>query len=192
MKKSVDGRTARGQLVKAQVNKQILSAYIELLREGIATPGARETAHRAKLSVRVIFKHFPSLSELRFAAIARIEEQSHTFYAQGIHYDQPADQRMERFIQRHTRMLEIVAPFRRAALTVESTDPLVAAAMIRARRAAVEEIGRTLEPELKLLSRHQRRTLVTNLHVVCSWPSWETLRVHHDSLFHWRASDSGR
>jgi AcrR family transcriptional regulator len=179
MKKSINGRSAKGLRIREQVNKRILTAYIELIREGIPTPSGRETARRARLSLRVIFNHFPSLGELRLAAIASIMAQSRGFYAQQILYDQPVERRMEHFIRRHTRMLEMVAPFRRAALTVESGDPLVAGALTRARRATVEELERTLAAELKLLSSNQRRTLLTNLHVVCAWPSWETLRVHH-------------
>jgi hypothetical protein len=62
---------------------------------------------------------------------------------------------------------------------VKSTDPLVAAAMKWARHAAVHEIESALGPALNTLSPSQGRTLVINLHMVCAWPSWETLRIHH-------------
>jgi AcrR family transcriptional regulator len=180
MTKKIDGRTAKGLRIKQQVEHDILTAYIDLIRTGIPTPTARETAQRARLSLRVIFKHFRTLSELRFAAVSRIETRSRRFYAQPICYDEPVERRLEQFIHRQTRMLEIITPFRRAALMVESIDPLVAAAMTRARHAAVHEIERALGPTLKLLSPGERRRLVTNLHVVCAWPSWETLRAHHE------------
>jgi len=179
MIKKVDGRTAKGLRIKQQVEQGILTAYIDLIREGSPTPTARDTARRAQLSFRVIFKHFATLSELRFAAISRIEVQSRGFYAERISYDEPVERRLEQFIYRQTRMFEIITPFRRAALIVESTDPLVAAAMKRARNGAIHEIERALGPALKLLSPSQGRRLVTNLHVVCAWPSWETLRAHH-------------
>jgi AcrR family transcriptional regulator len=180
MTKKIDGRTAKGLRIKQQVEQNILTAYIDLIRAGIPTPTARETARRARLSLRVIFKHFRTLSELRFAAISRIEAQSRRFYAEPIRDDEPVERRLEQFIHRQARMLEIITPFRRAALIVESIDPLVAAAMIRVRHAAVHEIERALGPTPKLLSPSERRRLVTNLHVVCAWPSWETLRAHHE------------
>jgi AcrR family transcriptional regulator len=179
MTKKIDGRTAKGLRIKQQVEQRILTAYINLIREGIPTPTARATARRAQLSLRVIFKHFATLSELRFAALSRIEAQSHGFYAERIRYDEPVERRLEQFIHRQTRMFEIITPFRRAALMVENSDPLVAAAMQRVRQAAVHEIERALGPTLKLLSPSQGRRLMTNLHVVCAWPSWETLRAHH-------------
>jgi hypothetical protein len=180
MTKKIDGRTAKGLRIKQQVEQYILTAYIDLIRAGIATPTARETAQWAWLSVRVIFKHFATLSELRFAAISRIEAQSRRFYAEPVPYNEPVERRLEQFIHRQTRMLEIITPFRRAALMVESVDPLVAAAMTRVRHAAVHEIERALGPALKSLSPSERRRLVIKLHVVCAWPSWETLRVHHE------------
>jgi hypothetical protein len=151
-----------------------------LIRDGITTPTARETARRAHLSVRVIFKHFVTLSELRLAAISRIEVQSRGFSAQPICYDDPVERRLKQFIHRQTRMFEIITPFRRAALMVESSDPLVAATMKRARQAVVHEIERALGPALKLLSPSEGRRLVTMLRVVCAWPLWETLRAHHE------------
>jgi AcrR family transcriptional regulator len=180
MRERVDGRTAKALRIKQEVQQGILDAYIGLIREGTPTPTARDTARRAQLSVRVIFKHFKSLRELRLVAIARIEAQSLSLYGeQRICYDQPVEQRIQQFIQRQTRLLEVVTPFRRAALMVEGIDPLVAAAMMRSRHAAVHEIERTLGPTLTRLSPSQGRSLVRNLHVVCAWPSWETLRAHH-------------
>src|SRR5215472_6145549 len=179
MTKKIDGRTAKGLRIKQQIEQGILTAYIDLIREGIPTPTARETARRAHLSLRVIFKHFATLSEMRFAAISRIEAQSRDFHAEPIDNDEPVEQRLEQFIHRQTRMFEIITPFRRAALMVENNDPLVAAAMKRARHAAVHQIERALGPVLKLLPSSQGRRLVIQLHVVCAWPSWETLRAHH-------------
>jgi hypothetical protein len=51
--------------------------------------------------------------------------------------------------------------------------------MRRARNAAVRDLAKTLGPALAPFYRGERRELLTALHVVCSWPSWETLRAHH-------------
>jgi AcrR family transcriptional regulator len=151
MTKKIDGRTAKGLRIKQQVEQGILTAYIDLIREGLPTPTARETARRAQLSVRVIFKHFATLSELRFAAISRIEAQSRGFYTEQIRYDEPVERRFEQFIHRQTRMFEIITPFRRVALMMESGDPLVAQPK-RMRQAKILEIERAFGPSLKLLS----------------------------------------
>jgi len=179
MKKRIVGRTARGLRVRQQVRDKIIFAYIALIQSGSSTPTALATARRARLSLRVIFKHFANLSELRFAAIAWIEERGQTFYAEPIRYDVPVEQRLQRFIDKHTQMLETVAPFRRAAAMVEYSDPLVSAAVGRARDGTVKQIERTLGPSIKHLPAQERRKLITGLHVVCAWPSWETMRGHH-------------
>src|SRR5207248_1408304 len=104
-----------------------------LIRAGDPTPTARETARRGHLSLRVIFKHFPTLSALRQAAIGEIEVRSQEFYAEPVDYEVALERRIEKFVQRQTAMFEVVAPFRRAALMVEGIDPVVAAVMRRVR-----------------------------------------------------------
>jgi TetR/AcrR family transcriptional regulator, regulator of autoinduction and epiphytic fitness len=177
--KSVDGRTTKGLRIRAQVKDRILTAYVDLLREGVAMPTARQTAVRAGLSVRVIFKHFADLSLLRSAAIGGIEALSKTFYrklpAQGL----APDAALREFIRQQTNLFETVAPVRRAAASVENIDPVVATVMTRVRATAVQELAIALRPALQLLAPKQRQELLVALHTVCAWPSWETLRSHH-------------
>jgi hypothetical protein len=68
MTKKIDGRTAKGLRIKQQIEQDIFTAYIDLIRRGTPTPTAREITRRAQLSVRVIFKHFTTLGELRYTA----------------------------------------------------------------------------------------------------------------------------
>ena len=179
MKKRIDGRTVKGLRIRQHVREQILTAYIELIREGVPSPTARETAKRAGLSLRVIFKHFSDLRALRLASFNRIQAQSREFSSEAIPVRASAAQRLEVFVQRHVRMLEFVTPIQRTAAMVEQIDPDVAEAMREARKAAVRDLARFLGPTLAPLSRGDRRALLTALHVVCSWPSWETLRAHY-------------
>ena len=179
MKKRIDGRTIKGQRIRQEVRERILTAYIELIREGVPSPTARATAARAVLSLRVIFKHFSDLRALRLAAFNRIQAQSREFFSQEIPDRASAAERLELFVQRHTQGLEYVTPIRRTAAMVERVDPDVAEAMREARKAAVRDLATTLGPTLKPLSRGEKRALLTALHVVCSWPSWETLRAHY-------------
>jgi AcrR family transcriptional regulator len=177
--KARDGRTARAHLIKEKVREEILRGYIELLRAGTPFPTASQTAERAGLSRRVIFKHFADLNRLRAAAIDRIEAESRSFFLPPIGEDLSAHQRLRLFIERQTAMLEEVAPFRRVALAVEHVDPLVASVMKRVRANAVKEIERAVHPALGRLSTSEKRNVLLALHMICAWPSWETLRSHH-------------
>jgi AcrR family transcriptional regulator len=179
MKKRIDGRTVKGQRIREQVRERILTAYIELLRGGVPSPTARATAARARLSLRVIFKHFPDLRALRLAAFNRIQAQSGEFSSEEIPVHASAAERLELFVQRHMRRLEFVTPIHRTAAMVEQIDPDVAHAMREARNAAARDLAKTLGPALVQFSRTEKRELLTALHMVCSWPSWETLRTHY-------------
>jgi AcrR family transcriptional regulator len=148
-----DGRTARGQLIKEEVREKILNAYIELLREGIPLPTARQIAKQARLSLRGIFKRFTDLGEGRATAIARIEARARSFFLQPIAGDMSAEQGLRLFIAQQTRMFEEIAPFRRVGLRVEHTDPLAAIAARRIRAVAMRDIGRAVRPALSRLDR---------------------------------------
>jgi TetR/AcrR family transcriptional regulator, regulator of autoinduction and epiphytic fitness len=176
--KAKDGRVARGNLIREEVREKILNAYIELLRQGIPRPTARQIAKNAGLSLRVIFKRFTDLSEVQAIAIARIEARARSFFLRPSSADLSAAQGLQLFISQQTRMFEEIAPFRRVALQLDRTDPLIAATSKRIRAVAMEDIRRAVRPTLDPLSAGERRKLLLALHMVCAWPSWETLRSH--------------
>ena len=127
----------------------------------------------------MIFKHFSDLRALRLAAFNRIQAQSAKFFFEEIPQRASAAERLELFVQKHTRRLEYVTPIHRTAAMVERVDPDVAEAMRGARNAALRDLAKTLGPALVPFSRGEKRELLTALHMVCSWPSWETLRAHY-------------
>lgn len=175
---SVDGRTAKGLRIRAEMRERILAAYMSLMQEGVPTPTAREIAKRAKLSVRVIFKHFADLTILRQTAIERIPALSRTFFSHSPRLNVSADEGLRNFIEHQTAVFEVVAPFRRAASMVEYNDTFVSAVMRQVREAAVKDIANAIGPDLQRLPTPQRRELLMILHTLCAWPSWEALRSH--------------
>jgi TetR/AcrR family transcriptional regulator of autoinduction and epiphytic fitness len=179
MNKRIDGRTVKGLRIREQIRERILSAYIALIGSGVPSPTARATAARAGLSLRVIFKHFPDLHALRLASFNRIQAQSVESFSANIPVRASAAKRLERFVLAQTRRLEYVTPLRRTAAMVESVDPDVAARLREVRNGAARDLAKSLGESLKSLSRGEKRALLTALHVVCSWPSWETLRAHY-------------
>jgi TetR/AcrR family transcriptional regulator of autoinduction and epiphytic fitness len=179
VKKPIDGRTTRGLRVRAEVRESILAGYVDLIRSGVPAPTARETAEQAGLSLRAIFNHFSDLRALRLASFNRMQAQSSEFFSQEIPDRGSAAERLELFVQKQAQRLEYVTPFHRTAAMVESVDPDVAEAMQKARNAARRDLEKTLGPALKPFSRNEKRELLTALHMICAWPSWETLRAHY-------------
>ena len=179
MTKRIDGRTARGLRTRQRVHELILSAYIDLIRRGVPIPTARDVAERAGLSPRVIFKHFSDLRALRLASFNRILAQSREFFPRDISARGSAAQRLELFLKKQLPRLEYVTPIRRTAAMVEGVDPDVAKAMKAAHALVARDLEKALGPALKHFPRGEKRKLLTALHMICSWPSWEHLRAHH-------------
>ena len=72
----VDGRRARG----ARNRDAVVTAILELLREGNPEPGAHEIAERSGVSVRSVFRHFDDLESLYEAAVEQMVERSRDLY----------------------------------------------------------------------------------------------------------------
>lgn len=177
--KRIDRRTARGQRIKEQLRDRIVTAYCNLIRAGIPTPTARETTARAGVSLRVIFNHFADLGALRMAAFERMQAESSALFTKDIPNCGSAAERLESFVEKHTRRLEYVSPLHRTAAMVESVDSQVANAMRKARNAAARDLEKALGPTLSSLSPGEKQSLLMKLHTVCSWPCWEMLRTHY-------------
>jgi AcrR family transcriptional regulator len=175
----VDGRVARGLRIREQSKDKIVDAYIELVRAGNTLPTVGEVARQAQSSVRVVFKHFTNINALREVVIRRLEAQAQVFFQAPIDRRLPLLKRLHVFLDRQTAMLEAVGPFRRAALIHETSLTIVRASLGRVRQTAVQELTAVLGDDLFHLPSRQRRELIVTLHMICAWPSWETLRVHH-------------
>jgi AcrR family transcriptional regulator len=179
MKKRIDGRTAKGLRIRQQIRERLLNAYIDLIRSGVPAPTAADIAKRARLSLRVIFKHFSDLRTLRLESFNRMQALSSEFFSPQVPDQGSPAHRLERFVETQARRLEYVTPIHRTATMVESVDRDVAAAMEGARSAAARDLEKALGPTLKRFSRSERRTLLIKLHMVCAWGSWEFLRMHY-------------
>jgi len=179
MKQRIDGRTARGLRIREQGRENILAAYIDLIRDRVPAPTARETATRAGVSLRAVFNYFPDLRALRLAAFNRAQAHSSHFFSEPIPDRGPAAERLELFVRKQTQRLEYVTPLQRTAAMVAEIDTDVAQAIRRARNAAARDLKKTLASALGALSPREKRDLLTRLHLVCSWASWELLRTHY-------------
>lgn len=176
MNKRTDGRAAKGLRIRRQVHERLLSAYIDLIRQGKPSPKTVEIARRAGLSPRVIFKHFPDLRTLRLESFRRILDLSAAFFSDQVPDRGSASERLKNFMRKHAARLEYVNPVRQTVAMVESVDPDVAKALAEARLDAARDLEKALGAALKPFSGSAKRKLLMTLHMVCSWSSWDTLR----------------
>jgi len=173
--RTIDGRTAR----RLDSSRRIVAAIISLVRRGVLDPTADQVARATGLSRALVFRYFRDKESLRRPVVRQLEEYGRKLLGDPPPPGLPLNRRVELLIERQTRMLEGVTPFRRATQVHEPYSAEVARSQARARKEARQMIFQALRPEVDSLSSAERRKLLDALHMVLAWPSWETLRRHY-------------
>ena len=168
-----DGRLARS----ARARRAVLDALLDLLEAGDLRPTAPRIAEQAGVSLRSVFHYFSDLEALYAAAAERQFERLRPL-ARPISADGPLALRLRAFVRQRARLLERIAPVRRAALLLEPFSREVAHGLQRVRGLGQQEVARVFAPELARRRGAARRELATALTVIGSWSTWETLRAH--------------
>ena len=114
----VDGRSLRAE----RTRQAIVAALHELLTEGRLKVSARQTAERAGVSLRALWSNFGDLEGLYAASNARVQELLDAEY-RPIPPELPLRARVEAFCRQRARMLELIAPFARAAHLTQPYSP---------------------------------------------------------------------
>ncbi len=169
-----DGRTARA----ARTNEAVVDALLSLIEEGDLRPAAQRIADRAGVSLRSVFHHFNDLETL-YATVA--ERQLRRFFLPTPSPNPSAGaltERVDAFIDARSRLLEAIAPVRRAAVLNEPFSPTLAARLTWARNVARDEVARTFDAELRALKPAPRREVLAALAAASEWSTWEALRAH--------------
>jgi AcrR family transcriptional regulator len=155
----------------------VVDALLSLLEEGDVRPTAARIAERAGLSLRSVFQHFADVDAL-FAAAADRQLERVAHLIAPVAFTGALDERIAAFVRRRTRLLETLAPVRRASTLVEPFSDEVAARLARARRMARTEVEVVFEPELARLAAAVRRDVTSALVVACESSTWDGLRRH--------------
>lgn len=167
----VDGRLARSE----RSRRAVVDALLDLLESGDAMPTAARIAERAGVSLRSVFQHFENLEVLLATAAERQMERLRPLL-EPIDRAGPLGERVSTFALRRSRLLEAIAPVRRAALREETRSTVVAERLTRARAAGRTEVERVFAIELARMAEPIRRDVVAALAAAASFSTWEELR----------------
>ncbi|MFN8039558.1 MAG: TetR/AcrR family transcriptional regulator [Acidimicrobiales bacterium] len=165
----LDGRTARAVRTRAA----IVDALLQLLDEGDLQPTATRIADRAGISLRLIYHHYGDLESL-FRAAAERQAERLADLAEDIPADLPAAERLTRFVDQRTAMLEWITPVRRAALLQEPFSEQLQAARDALMAIAEQQVAEVFAPELEAADDRAVAHAVT---AVASWGFWNDLRT---------------
>jgi AcrR family transcriptional regulator len=169
----VDGRHARG----ARARAAIVEALLALIEAGDLRPSAARIAERAGVSLRSVFQHFKDVESL-FAAAADRQRARLAPLAARVPGDGPLARRLDAFVAARTRLLDDIAPVRRAALLMEPFSRELGTRLGAFRRLKAEEVRRVFAPELARRPPARRRRLLAALVATASWSTWQALREH--------------
>jgi AcrR family transcriptional regulator len=169
-----DGRAARA----ARTRDAVVDAFLELLDAGDPQPTAQRIAARAGVSLRSVYVRFEDLDEVVVSA-ARRQWERVLEITEPLPTTGPRRARLDAFVAQRCRVLELIAPVRRAAEAQESQSAALATLLAWARQTARDEIAAVFEPELAPLPRAARGRLLDALDVAAGTTTWEALRRHH-------------
>jgi TetR/AcrR family transcriptional regulator of autoinduction and epiphytic fitness len=167
---ATDGRTLRSM----RTREAIVDATIGLLEDGDLRPTAPRVADRASVSVRSVFQHFADLETLHAAVAERLVDRVAVLLV-PVPPDGSLDDRLDRFVQQRTLLLEAVSPIRRAAAVHGPFSSEITARLRDGQAFLRAELAHTFGPELDTVG-DAREQVLDGLDAALSWATWDHLR----------------
>lgn len=168
---------ADGRHLRRDRNREaVVSALLELYREGTITPSADEIAGRAGISARSLFRYFDDVDALVRTAIARQQEHLAPLYALPVGVTTPRHERIDAFVAARVRLLEAMGPVGRVARNLAAAQPRIGAELARIRSVLRAQVVELFAPELADRPRADAAATLAALDVLTSWESHHLLR----------------
>jgi AcrR family transcriptional regulator len=178
-----DGRAARA----ARTRAAIVDALLGLLEEGDLQPTANRIADRAGISLRLIYHHFGDLEALFHAAAVRQGERT-VALSSPIPLDLSFADRLDRFVDQRSQILEWMTPVRRASLLQEPFSDELRRARDTFLAVGEEQVVGVFAEELSRFPKEERATARAALATASGWNFWDALRISGRSIEESRAA----
>lgn len=163
----LDGRRAR----TAASRNKIISAFIELVREGALTPTAEQVASRAEVGLRTVYRHFDDMetlyreiaTELRAMVVPLFDKPFKADDWQG---------RLEEIVERRCSVFEAILPFQLALQLHLHNSAFLAESQMQFIQLQGAMLRQALPPTLA-----QRSQVFDALNLLLSFSAWRRLRL---------------
>jgi AcrR family transcriptional regulator len=167
----VDNTTTDGRKLRSEDSKRkIVSAMLELVREGRMAPTAEEVANRAEVGLRTVFRRFKDMESLYAEMSVAINEKVESII------DGPTDgqdwrSNLTQMVDRRLKVYEVIMPYRVAAEALKFQSTVL---LSRHMEIVRDERVRLLDllPEELL----DDRPLIEGLEAALSFDMWNQLR----------------
>jgi AcrR family transcriptional regulator len=166
----LDQRVARG----IRTRSSIIEAMIDLIVEGHVEPTSRQVAHRAGVSVRLVFHHFGDLDQLFTSAAAHQASRSLSLIA-ILPPHGPVETRIRLICRQRRQLFEANAPLLRASYARSPGSTALTDSLADHRSILRRQLDVTLAPEIN--ARGPKAPVVLDaLDVAAGWHTWSALR----------------
>lgn len=169
---ATDGRHLR----RDRNREAVVSALLELYREGDLQPSTDEIARRAGISARSVFRYFDDSDALVRTAIARQQEHLAPLYALTVGPDTPLPERIAGFVAQRVALLEGMGPVGLLARSAAPRQPRIAAELARIRGLLRGQVADLFAPELASRPKADAGAMLAALDVLSSWEAYHLLR----------------
>jgi len=157
-----------------RTRSSIVEAVIDLIVEGHAAPTSRQVAHRAGVSVRLVFHHFGDLHHLFSSAAAH--QASRSLGLIGILPPRgPVKTRILLICRQRRQLFEANAPLLRTSYAGSPASTALAESLAGHRTLLRRQLDVTLAPEIDARG-SEAPVVLDALDVATSWNSWSALR----------------
>ena len=163
---TMDGRKRRSEDSK----RRIVSAMLQLVREGRMAPTAEEVARRAEVGLRTVFRRFKDMESLYAEMSVAINKKVDSIVDTALDGDDWR-QNLTRMVERRLKVYEVIMPYRVAAEALKFQSTVL---LNRHTEIVREERQRVLKllPEALL----DDRPLIEALEAALSFDMWNQLR----------------
>lgn len=170
-----DGRLIRGERTK----RQIIEAFILVLRDRQRIPTVAQIAERAGYSVRTLYLHFTDVAALSIAACDYAIERGLAVPV-GNKLQESREARIRFQVEVRARNCEDWTPLWRMLLHYQGLVPELTRRVTVARRLVYERMQIMYQPELAALAESERHATLLALEALTDYESWDRMRHEHD------------
>jgi AcrR family transcriptional regulator len=163
----IDGRRARGQANRSK----LVSAMIELVREGTIAPTAEQVALRAKVALRTVFRHFDDMEslyrEINTEILQLIIPLISTPFASTDWRG-----RLDETVERRARLFETIMPFYVATTALRHQSPY-----LQANQQSMMELQKASLLRVLPQSIIEDAAILSALNLLLSVTAWQQMRL---------------
>ena len=156
----------------------MVEALVDLIDEGETHPTTRQAAHRADVSVRLVYHHFGSVRSLLLAAVT-LQSERHRDLLFAIPPRGSPTLRIKALCRQRRLYFEEITPVYRVAYARAFAEDGLGELLANDRTVLRGQLARTLAPELG--SRGDASpALLDALEQITGWDAWRALRDTRD------------